>query len=254
MPRRDLAGFATASEGIGRRMRLLQRTRPDRDRAELEVTALPAKGLRLGPGFEDQLHRLGGALARLGRVETVAQILAGDAAQQADPQAPRHQIVEHRQIFGDLHRVALRYDRAEHRDLYLLRMGREVGGRDGRGRRQPMRGIVVLGDADPVEPQALDELHPLDHAAIGLHSGVAVIGVGRHRPFCRQSARRAVMRGLEKRDFHGGELRTVRRRGCAVIPSRQRVRATASGARCRGRRGSGRRDRAHPRRPPRGSA
>jgi len=81
MPRGEFAGFATGPKGIGRRMGLLQRARPDRDGAELEMTTLPAEGLRLGPGFEDQLHPLGGALARLRRVETVAQVLAGCAAQ-----------------------------------------------------------------------------------------------------------------------------------------------------------------------------
>ncbi len=76
----ELAGFTTGAEGVGRRMRLLQRARPDRYRAELEVTALPAEGLRLGPRFEDQLHPLGRALARLRGIETVAQVLAGRAA------------------------------------------------------------------------------------------------------------------------------------------------------------------------------
>ena len=254
MARRDLAGFAAAAEGKGRRMRLLQRARPDRDRAELEMTALPAEGLRLGPGFEDQLHRFGGALARFGRVETVGQILAGDATQQPDPQAPRHQIVEHRQVLGDLHRVALRDDGPEDRDFDFLRMGREVGGRDGRGRGQTMRGIMMLRDTDPVEPQALGKLHPFDHTPIGLHSGVAVIGVRRHRPFCRQPVRRAVMRGLEERDFHGQVSLAVRPRECAAIPFRQRVRATASSGRCRERRGSEKRGRARRPRPPRDNA
>src|SRR5208282_6876031 len=65
----ELAGFAAGSQGIGRRMGLLRGTRPDRDGAEMEMTALPAEGLRLGPRLEDQLHPLGGALPRLGRVE-----------------------------------------------------------------------------------------------------------------------------------------------------------------------------------------
>ena len=48
--------------------------------------------------------------------------------------------------------------------------------------------------------------------------------------------------------------REIRRRECAALPFRQRVRATASGVPYRGRRGSGRRDRAPRRRPLRGSA
>src|SRR5262249_51144655 len=72
-----LAGLAARPEGIGRRMRLLQRARPDRDRAELVMTALPAEGLRLGPRLEDQLHPFGGSLPRLGRIEPVGQVLLG---------------------------------------------------------------------------------------------------------------------------------------------------------------------------------
>src|SRR6516162_2873814 len=85
VPCRDLAGFTTTAEGVGRWMRVLQWPRPNRDRAELVMTTLPAKGLRLGPGFEDQLHRLGRTLTCFGRIETVAQVLARDAAQQAFP-------------------------------------------------------------------------------------------------------------------------------------------------------------------------
>ena len=92
------------------------------------MAALPAKGLRLGPCLEDQLHALGGAFARLGRVEAKGQIFVGRPAQQPDDEAPLRQIVEHREFLGDLHRVALRDDRAEHGDLYLLGPGGHVGG------------------------------------------------------------------------------------------------------------------------------
>jgi hypothetical protein len=132
-----------------------------------------------------QLHTLGGAFARLDRVETVGQVLAGDAAQQPDHQAAGHKIVEHRQFLGDLHRVALRDDRAKHRDLDVLRVGRQMRRRNHRGRGQALWRVVVLGDANPVEAERLDILHPFDHAAIGLCSSFAVIGVGRHRPFGR---------------------------------------------------------------------
>jgi hypothetical protein len=84
MARGELAGFATGPDGIGRRMGLLQRARPDRDRAELEMTALPAERLRLRPRSEDQLHSLGGSLPRLRWVEAVGQVLARDTAQQPD--------------------------------------------------------------------------------------------------------------------------------------------------------------------------
>ena len=84
------------------------------------MAALPAKGLRLGPRLEDQLHPLGSALPRLRRVEAVSQIFVGRPSQQPDDEAPLRQIVEHREFLGDLHWVALRDDRAEHGDLYVL--------------------------------------------------------------------------------------------------------------------------------------
>ena len=60
----------------------------------------------------------------------------------------------------------------------------------------------MLRDADPVEPQALGELNPLDHAAIGSHSGVAVIGVGRS-PAIRRAICAATGNGRsQKTSFH----------------------------------------------------
>src|SRR5262249_324554 len=65
MARGELARLAAGAQRVGRRMRLLQGPRPDRDLAVLEVAALPAERLPLGPRLEDQLHALVGALARL---------------------------------------------------------------------------------------------------------------------------------------------------------------------------------------------
>src|SRR6202044_1752718 len=82
--RREVARFLAGAERIGRRARLLQRARPDRDGAILEITALPAEWLRLAPRFEDQLHPLVGLFTALGRVEIEAEIFVGRAAQQPD--------------------------------------------------------------------------------------------------------------------------------------------------------------------------
>src|SRR4029077_13159958 len=41
VPRRDLAGFTTGAEGVGRGMGLLHRPWPDRDRPELVMAPLP---------------------------------------------------------------------------------------------------------------------------------------------------------------------------------------------------------------------
>src|ERR1700761_4444561 len=61
---------------------------------------------------------------------------------------------------------------------------------------------MVLGEADPIEAQRLDEFHPLDHAAKRLATDCGIV-VGRwHRPFARQVWRGRVAAGFEVRDFH----------------------------------------------------
>jgi hypothetical protein len=89
-------------------MRLLQRARPDGDRPVLEMAALPAERLRLRPRAQDELHALVGALARLGRVQIVGQRLVGRAAQEPDDQASLRHRVEHRQLLGHAHGIAVR--------------------------------------------------------------------------------------------------------------------------------------------------
>ena len=132
MARGKFARLGARAERIGRRVRLTLRARPNRHGAVLEMPTLPAERLRLGPCFEDQLHPLVGAFARLLRVEVIAQIFVGRAAQQADDDAPRRHGVEHRQFLGDADRVADRHDRAEQRDLYFIDPRREIGGRNHR--------------------------------------------------------------------------------------------------------------------------
>jgi hypothetical protein len=120
-------------------MGLLERPRPDGHGAVLEMAALPAERLRLRPCPEDQLHALVGSFPRFRRVEVVRQILVCGAPQQSDDQTPLGEGVEHRQLFGDSHGVALRDDRPEQRDLDLLETRGDVGGRDDRRGRQDPR-------------------------------------------------------------------------------------------------------------------
>src|ERR1700723_2528695 len=69
----ELAGFAAGAECVGRWMRNLRRARPDGHCAILEMPALPAERLRLGPRLEDQLHPLLGAVPRLLWIEGISQ-------------------------------------------------------------------------------------------------------------------------------------------------------------------------------------
>jgi hypothetical protein len=138
MPRGELAGFSAGAKRVGRRWRVLQ-ARPDGHGAILEVPALPAEGLRFGPGFQDQVHSLVGALARLSRVQVVAEVFVGGAAQQADDDAAGRQRVQHRHLLGDADRIADRYDRSEHGDLDPFGASCEPGGGNDRRRRQNAR-------------------------------------------------------------------------------------------------------------------
>src|SRR5262249_22999774 len=62
----------------------------------------------------------------------------------------------------------------------------------------------MLGDADPVEAERLDELEPLDHPTIGAGARVGIVDAGGHRPLRRQRLRGLVADGFEERDLHGG--------------------------------------------------
>jgi hypothetical protein len=161
------------------------------------MTALPAKGLRFGPGFEYQLHRLGGALPRLRRVEVEGQDFVCGPAQHPKNEASIRQGVEHRHLLGNLHRVALRDNRAQDRDLYFLRLSGNVrpGNRD-IGSQDSWR-VMVLGQADPVETQLLDMAHPVDHALIGFGTGFGIISPGRYRPLRRNRRRHLVTRSFK---------------------------------------------------------
>ena len=61
--------------------------------------------------------------------------------------------------------------------ILSTRAARQAAETTGDGR-QDARRVMVLGDADPVEAELLDEAHPLDHAAIGLGAGLRVVGAG----------------------------------------------------------------------------
>src|SRR5499426_3380376 len=67
----------------------------------------------------------------------------------------------------------------------------------------------MLGDADPVEAERLDELEPLDHPTIGAGARVGIVDAGGHRPLRRQRLRGLVTDRFEERDLHGGRSSRV---------------------------------------------
>src|SRR5215831_2286926 len=58
VPRRKLPSFRARARHVERRMRLLHRPRPDRDRAVLVIATEPTEWPCLGPGAADQMQGL----------------------------------------------------------------------------------------------------------------------------------------------------------------------------------------------------
>ncbi len=93
-----------------RRMRLLQRPRPDVGVAHAEMVAFERERTGLRPGAQDQVVRLVEALARVGGIDAERQVLAADAAHEAGDDAPAREHVEHRNLLGDAQRMVAQAD------------------------------------------------------------------------------------------------------------------------------------------------
>ena len=115
-----LGGEIPGAEAAGagnpyRRMRLLNRPRPQIDHRQLEVAAVPREDLARLPRLHDQVVRLVIAFAMLDRRDPVAKIRIHRRAERH----PRHQpsaadTVEHRVFFGDANRRNRRRQRRAH--------------------------------------------------------------------------------------------------------------------------------------------
>ena len=134
------------------RVRLLQRHRPRVHHAVLVVRALPAERPGLRPRLHDQVVGLLEALAVVGRVHAGGQLLLPAAAHEARDQPAARDHVDHRQLFGQPHRVVGQRQRvAEQDDLHPL-----GGGGQDRGEHVALglhaeRRVVVLVQHDAVE-------------------------------------------------------------------------------------------------------
>src|SRR5205814_373357 len=104
---------------------------PDGDAAILEMTALPAEWLTLGPGAEDELPALFEAAAGLGRVDVVDEVLVRRAADEPGDETAAGQVVDHGELFSDAQRVAERHKGAQDRDSGALDALAQRRGLDG---------------------------------------------------------------------------------------------------------------------------
>ena len=136
-----------------RRMRTLDRARPDVDVALLVVAAVERESVRMLPGLHHQVVRLVVALAELRRVLAVGEaVVHRRADREAGDQPAAGDAVDHRELFGDAgRRVVQRQRVAHHADR---RVGGATGQRRGDqvGRRHQAVAVgVVLVDADRIE-------------------------------------------------------------------------------------------------------
>ena len=126
--RADLRGAAGARRAHpDRRMRLLDRARPDIDGAMMEEAALMAeRAVVMGPAFLDQIERLPMPLVHAHRIAVGRQHLIGHAAHEAGFEAAVREHVDHRHFLGDAHRLAAVGDRiAEDQKPRLLAQARQ---------------------------------------------------------------------------------------------------------------------------------
>src|SRR5712671_6176169 len=185
-------------------MRFLQRFGPDRNLTVLEMLAFPAEGLGLGPGLEDQLHRLALALPGFAGRDVVGKVLVRDAAHQPGDQPPAAHAVEHRVFLGDADRIVERHEIADHRDFHSLR-GISEGPADKIAvGHHPVRAEVVLVAPDPVEAATLRVDHAVDVRSVERARPLRVeVAVGK-RPVVRFQLQMRVRHQVEKGEFHPG--------------------------------------------------
>ena len=127
-----LPGLDRAAAGDPyRRMRALDRARPDVDVALLVIAAVERERVRMLPGLHHQVVRLVIALAELARVLAVGEaVVHRRADREAGDQPAAGDAVDHREFFGDAGRRVVQRERVAHH------ADRRVGGAAGQRRRR----------------------------------------------------------------------------------------------------------------------
>ena len=175
-----------------RRVRRLVGPRPQIDVVQAEMIAVEGERAGLGPRPDDQIVRLVEALVREIGVGAGGVVFRADAAHEAGDDPAFRQIVEHREFFSDVDRVVhQRQGTAEDRDLYPLGALDQRAGDQVRRRHQPIRGLMMLVDADRIEAELLGIDQRIDVAGVFLGALDRVVeAVRQYHP------RRAVLRRL----------------------------------------------------------
>jgi hypothetical protein len=173
------------------------------------MLALPRKGPRRGPGFDDQIVRLMKALVRVKRVDRRAVVLGPNATHKARDDATARHVVEHGELFGDVNRVAHQGQGAtQNRNANALgALDQGAGDQVGRGH-QAISGLVVLVDTHAVKAQGFRFGQQVDVALVFVRTQLGVVkGIGQDHPsravlFGCRDVQRTVRHQGEIEDFH----------------------------------------------------
>ena len=187
-----------------RRMRLLQRPRPDRHRADTGRTRPPSRTARArSSALRISAIASRSRVARFVGRDVVGDVFVRDAAHQAGDEPPAAHHVEHRVFLGDADRVEQRHEIAEHRELDRLRCAATSARADQVAvRHQPVGAEMVLVAADPVEAAVLGERHGVDVVVVKLlavlRNEAALLG----RPLRRRLLEVGPRHQVEEGEFH----------------------------------------------------
>ena len=182
---RETSG-ARSSDGRqhDRRVRRLQRARPDVHVGVLGVLSVPRKGLTFGPRRQDEGEVLVEPGPRLdGRNTVVEAGVIGEAERESGDESPTADVVDNGVLFGHAKRLTRLTERStEHVDADLESLGFrgicECRGDQIRVRAHVVVGLSVLGHADAVESGASCVHHLVESVGETPHSS----GWGRPSP------------------------------------------------------------------------
>ena len=212
-------GGAAGAGNPDRRMRLLDRPRPQVHHRQLIVLAVPGKNFLGAPGFLHQRQRLAVTLALLDRHDAVGDRRVGrQSGRKARHQTAAADAVDHGVFLGDPRRRAGRgQGRAElhDRDVHAVGGARQHRAHQARIGHETVDVLVVLVGAHPVHAGArrVDEFveRPVVILAHLLRIGDVEpdrIDVGGLVMLVEIRRQIAIRHQVEHADFHGGSLQS----------------------------------------------
>ena len=146
------------------------------------------------------------AAASLGGIDAVHLVLVGGAAQESHDEAAVGEVVQQGEFLGGSDGVVQRHQGAEHGDFDRLAAFGDGGGHHRRRAGDDSPRVMVLGEADPLEPHLLGELAFLHAVLVALHGGFGIAVAGRSGPGGREVAAVSVAHRAQVRCFHVRQL------------------------------------------------